>query len=348
MADFERDSIEPGSLQLATEMAFNGLVDRKALGKLLHKSASFALLETDVHEGYRRFPHTEISHHFLATALIRTVANGVRSRVLRRGALTSDFLSIFGEEFITQSADIARKFVENLEPILHEEVAFDRLADNAASLLITSLCHEVSDRIRTYADISLLDAVLFGVVAAARFERVKIQRLDAREAELAKVEFVDCEVAHLTVDNTTRFGITVPSVHQLLVTTEAGQVEEMFGRAEIAVWLQAHSAKPNSTPNLNANAVRLFDRVCRVMLRQHMIKEHPTDAAAHLLRERYWKEIEGILFERKIIDRIPSKPSKGLAATFVRMKDPYRLLVHKADDAEVQLVWDKVGAIPVR
>ena len=45
------------------------------------------------------------------------------------------------------------------------------------------------------------------------------------------------------------------------------------------------------------------------MLRQHMIKEHPSDAAGRFLQSPYWTEIEQLLFRANIVDRMTSRGS---------------------------------------
>jgi hypothetical protein len=226
MAGNETEAIDLSFLQLVTEAAFSQFMAPQDLAKLVHKSGSFALLESDVREGYRRFPHTEILYHFLVLGLIRTVAGGTRTSVLRRGALTSDILSIFVELFARQPVSVTTKFVEFLDRMLLDDITYDRLPENVGALAISSLSHDFLSTTRVYADLSVTDAVLSGVVSAARLDRIKIQRLDAREAKLAHVQFVDCEIVHLTVDETTQFGASHPSVHNLLLSGESGHIAD--------------------------------------------------------------------------------------------------------------------------
>ncbi len=346
MADNEHDSVDLGFLQLVTEMAFGELLEPRDLAKLQHKAGSFALLETDAREGHRRFPHTEISHHFLASALIRLVSSGAQVRFMRRGTVSSDFLSIFGEIFFDQPESVGSRFIGNLEKVLNEEQTFDRLPENAASLLISALCKEI-DGVRSYSDIQIGDAVLFGLVAPANLERLRFQRLDVREAQLSQVTFSECEVVNLTVDDTTRFGSTLPNVHQLLVLTDKGNIEEVFDPDKVGRWINEHSIREAMRPQ-NQEAVKLLDRVCKVMLRQHMIKAHHTDEAGKLLENPYWEAIEEILTKAKFVDRIEGKATAGAAASFVRMREPFRLLVQSEDDVKAVAVWDKVASLPVR
>jgi hypothetical protein len=345
MADTETDAIDLGFLQLATEVAFGGVLEGQELAKLQHKAGSFALLETDVREGYRRFPHTEVSHHFLASALIISIVSGTRVRFLHRGTLASDLLAIFAEQFTSQSEHVAKQFVDQLERAMNDEMSFDRFPENAAALLITSLCHQYSGIRRRYDELLVLDAVLFDVVSPAALHRVKFQRLDVREGDLSKIEFVDCQVMDLTVDATTKFGATLPSVHRLLLVDEKGVVHEIFEPDEIARWLREHSTS-NVVEHLNADAIDLLERVCRKMIRQHMIKDHEDDDAGRLLRHNLWEPIEQILSENKIVERM-IKPTAGTSASLVRMQDPFKLLVQRSTNQRIKAIWDKVGKIPL-
>ena len=114
--------------------------------KLRHKAGSFALLIADAREGYRRFPHSEVSHHFLALALIRLISSGASIRFLRRGIVTNDLLEIFAELFCSATTELAGQFIRRLESAMTQEATFDRLPDNSASLLITSLCRNDQER----------------------------------------------------------------------------------------------------------------------------------------------------------------------------------------------------------
>lgn len=344
MADNETDAVDLSFLQMVTEFAFVDSLSSTDVAKLRHKAGSFALLVSDAREGYRRFPHTEISHHFLALALIRLIASGASVRFLRRGIVTSDLLEIFAELFSSVPQEVADKFVRSLETLLSQEATFDRLPDNAASLLITSLCRNTHESVRKFADLQVSNAVLFGLVAPSRLERVRIQRLDAQEASLEHVQFHDCEVVNLMADETTRFGATSPKVHQIQLKTDKGLLRGMYDPTEIEAWIATRSAS-SVKPVSNEDAMRLLDRVCRIMLRQHRIKDHESDEAGRVLQDKYWPHVEKILTDASLLDRVRGKQMSGVHAPFVQLRDPYNLLAHKSN-AKVAAIWAKVGAIP--
>lgn len=346
MADNETDVVDLSFLQMASEFAFGEILSAADVAKLRHKAGSFALLDADVRDGFRRFPHTEISYHFLATSIIRLVNDGTPMRFLRRGIVSIDFLTIFGEVLLSLDLATARRFIRNLENLFSGEASFDRLPENVASLLLTSLCTYLEEGPRFYQDIQVSNVVLFGTVAPATLERVRIQRFDVQEAALNSVQFKDCEISNLHVDETTRFGTTAPTPHQIHLHSKDGSVVDLFDPTEIRTWLDDHSDLLVKEPNnVNEEAERLLDRVCRIMLRQHMIKDHESDDVGKFLRGRYWVEIEEILTKEKWIDRVDRKATAGSKAPFVRMRDPYKLLARK-NEVGVAKVWSAVAAIP--
>jgi len=345
MADTETDAVDLSFLQMATEFAFGDSLNQTDIAKLRHKSGSFALLISDTREGFRRFPHTEISHHFLSLALVRLIGSGASVRFLRRGIVSSDLLAVFAEVLLAQQGDVAEKFIGALENLVSQEATFDRLPENAASLLITCLCRTIGNRQRHYHDLQVSNATIFGQAAPSLLERVRIQRLDAEEASLAQVQFKDCEVVNLFVDATTRLGATAPKVHQIHLKSDKGVIREIYEPTEIESWIATHSPKAAELQNANEGAIRLLDRVCRIMMRQHMIKDHEDDEFGRVLRHPYWTQIEGILTEAGLAERVHGKQMAGARAPFVRMRDPYTLLADRSS-AEVAPVWRKVAAIP--
>ena len=345
MADNESDAVDLSFLQMTTEMSFGDLLDDTDLGKLRHKSGSFALLTSDAREGFRRFPHSEIWYHFLARALIRLLVRGEPTRFLRRSTLGSDLLGIYAETLLTTDDSSTSAFAASIDSLLSRETSFDRLPDNVASLAISSLVRDIENRSVAYADIQASNVVLFGEASETLLARVRIQRLDASEANLSKVTFEECEVVNLHADETTLFGETRPKVHRLHLRSPKGTVKSLFEPSQIDAWLAAHASTATNTPKQNGAAVALLDKACRVMLRQHMIKDHETDASGRLLRSPYWAQVETVLREAGLIDRVHGRQMAGANAPFVRMKDPFGLLMSRSGGTYAK-IWKKVASIP--
>ena len=345
MADNETDAVDLSFLQMTTELTFGDALGDTDVAKLRHKSGSFGLLSNDAREGFRRFPHSEISYHFLSLALLRLVASGEPTRFLRRGVVGSDLLAILAEQFVSCERARAAAFVTALEKTLTRESSFDRLAENAGSLLLTTLNRELEGQPRAYSDLQVPNVFLFGDVAGSVLSRVEIQRLDGAEASLVNVQFKDSEVVNFYADETTMFGASAPTIHRMHVRTVKGEVRSIFDPAEISAWVASHSVGSPPKSSHNQAAITLLDKVCRVMLRQHMIKDHETDDAGRLLRNAYWPAVEQILKEFGLIDRFHGKQMAGARAPFVRIKDPFKLLAHRGAAAN-RIIWTKVAEIP--
>ena len=345
MADNETEVVDLSFLQMVTEVAFADHLNSTDIAKLRHKAGSFALLVSDSREGFRRFPHTEISHHFLSHALVRMVSARTPVRFLRRGIITSDFLTILGETLCSVDLNVMTGFVGGLERLYSDESTFDRLAENSAALTLTSLCRDIELGVRYCRDMQVSTAVLFGLVAPALLDNVRIQFLDAQEASFTQVEFRDSVIVSLHVDETVRFGRTVPLVHQIHLHKSNGSVVQIFDPTEIASWLSSHSESAVSSVKANDKALTLLDRVCRIMLRQHVIKDHETDDSGKVLRNPYWPAVEQILTDAALLDRVRGKQMSGTHAPFLRLHDPYKLLANKSN-AAVAKVWSKVSLIP--
>ena len=345
MADNETDAIDLSFLQMTIEMTFGDALGDADVGKLRHKSGSLALLSSDAREGYRRFPHSEIANHFLALALLRLVSAGAPTRFLRRGVVGSDLLAILAEQLAYCDESQAGAFVAALEKTVLQESSFDRLPENAASLLLTSLNREVKGRLASYSGLQTPNVFLFGDVAPTVLDRIEMQRLDVAEANLANVKFKDCSVVNLHADETTIFGASAPAVHRLHLKTPKGIVRSVYDPSEIAAWIESHSIRSSPKPSDNEAAIALLDKVCRVMLRQHMIKDHETDDSGKLLRSPYWPKVEKILSELNLVDRLHGKQMSGANAPFVRVKDPFSILASRNSGA-ARALWKRVAEIP--
>ena len=343
MADTETDAVDISFLQMTTEIIFSDCLSDIDLAKLRHKSGSFALLSNDAREGFRRFPHSEIAHHFSSRALLRLINSSEPTRFLRRGIVGSDLLAIFAELTNSTEASIIEKFILTLQTKLASESSFDRFPDNASSLLLTALCR-ISRLNVEISDLQAGNSCWFGSIPCASIVDTKIQRVDAYEANLSEVTFNNCEISDLYVDETTKFGATVPTVHRLHIHQSKGAIVDKFDRNEIEIWLAKHSHKHQPNSKYNAEAVDILDKVCRIMLIQHMIKDHPSDAQGRLLQTPIWPKIENILISENLLTRHHGKSTAGVNAPFVRIRDPFTLLANRNSGATAK-IWKQIANI---
>jgi hypothetical protein len=346
MADTETESVDLAFLQLATEVAFSDVAENEDIRKLQHKAGSFALLENDPpRDDYRRFPHSEISNHFLALALIEKIADGVCPRVIRRGVISTDFLSVFQEIFEGTDAETAIKFIDSTQRLLSMEKSFDRMGENLSAILVATIGKQINDsEARIIADATITEAAFFGVAYKTRMNNVQMSRFDVREADLTLVRFDECKVGTLIIDGTTKFGMSLPYIYSLQ-TVRGGNVETIYDPGDIKKALGVVPAQSHvDEQSENHGAVCLLERVCRKMLRQYYIRDDREDPAGSFLRDPWWDSVRKILERHKRIKIDTSKPVSGPQSEFVHIIDARSLL---GRDAGVAEIWREVSSIPM-
>ena len=340
MAESETEAVDLPFLQLAVDVTFSPVLSDTDLAKLRHKAGSFALMDVDVRQDFRRFPHTEISNHFLASALLRQIRAKQVTRFLRRGFFGTDLLTVIGEKMITlenaQLAEVRR----NLAAFASSEVGSERLSENSASMLIGSAVGECPPDF-TLVGLAAGDAVLFGSPGPVRVADSSVIRLDCRGADLSDIAFSGCRVTTLVVDDATVLGNTAPEVLSL-IRAGHGSTTACYDPVEIAKWLLGHM-KPKDISIRNPEAIRLLERVCRVFLRQFFVKDDQLDPTGRYLQDDLWPSIESILSTYGRVRRNDSKDASGRPGEFVHLINAGALLARASQ--EDREIWTAVGSI---
>ncbi len=341
MAEGETESVDLPFLQLAIDFTFErALKDPSDLAKLRHKAGSFALMDIDARQGFRRFPHTEISNHFLSSALLKEVLSGNVPRFLRRGYFGTDLLLVAGEQMLNFSPDQIRNLRSRLFNLMNSDVGAERLGHNSASLLLTSAVVDASEEL-SFERISAGDAVLFGTTGSARLVEVDVNRLDCRGANLAAINFERCSTAVLVVDDRTLFGQTRPTVGSLVIES-AGKASVLYDPEEIGTWMSAHKPRRDDSRPEN-DATKLLERVTRVFLRQFYIKSDPLDPAGRYLSEDLWPAIEEKLTLAGRLRRTDRKEASGKRGEFIHIVNPGALL--ECASHEDRELWDSIAKL---
>jgi len=341
MAEAETESVDIPFLQLAIDAVFaDKLTDPSDLSKLRHKAGSFALMDQDARADLRRFPHTEISNHFLASALIKQILDERPSRFLRRGYFGTDLLSIVGDQVILLSAQKLRTFRDNLLSLSRATLGAERLNENAASLLLTSLVANISGDIEL-SNLSTGDIVLFGFTSNAKLNSVSINRADCRGADLSPIDFVDTQIACLVADTQTQFGQCAPVINTLMIEN-GGRTTTIYDPREICEWINTHRSQ-SSWVRTHNKSTQLLEKVCRVFLRQFFIKANDYDSASYYLSDQLWPEIEDILEKNNRIRRTDRKDASGRPGEFIHVVNATSLLEALTD--EDKNIWQKVAAL---
>lgn len=341
MAEAETESVDLPFLQLAVDCTFERtLKDPSDLAKLRHKAGSFALMDIDARQGFRRFPHTEISNHFLASALFKEVLSGKIPRFLRRGYFGTDFLLIAGEQMLDLPAEKFRDLRSRLTNLMRNDVGAERLSDNVTSLLVTSAVVDTSEEL-LIERASAGDAVVFGTAGSARMVEVNINRFDCRGANLSAINFGGCFTSVLVADGQTLFGETRPEVGSLMVEA-AGKTSMRYDPEEIDAWISAHQAHLDKSQVEN-EATRLLEKVARAFLRQFFIKSDPIDHAGRYLSDDLWPAIEERLTLAGRLRRTDRKDASGKRGEFIHIINPGALLERASkEDREI---WDSVAEL---
>jgi len=334
MKERESNEVDVEYIDFACQITFQDLIDAKEVRKLSHKAGSFGLLERGINKNLRVFPHTEISYHFLANAIIRDIIKNSIPMLIRRSLLGNDFLEVFQDVFDIKNTEEATAVITNMQRTLSMEKTADRMGENLGAMLLTSLSREIRGLTRNLSFISTSEAIITGVATAAKLTDIYVGRLDVRGADLTKLEFDSCEVSILVVDSATKFGSHWPNVSILHVDDE---VEEVTKRSpeEIHEWIRKHSGTTSETTYYDdLPLVRYFDQVCRRTMRNFYLRANVDHPASDVLENPYWEEIKEILEDEgrlKVSQRAPSGPPTPL----IHIKNPKALLNPSAvDDPE--------------
>ncbi|MCJ2091757.1 hypothetical protein MKK67_04435 [Methylobacterium sp. J-072] len=343
MAEGESEAVDIPFLQLAVDVVFGKEIKSPVdLAKLRHKAGSFALMENDLRSNFRKFPHTEISNHFLSIALIKQLMAGELSRFLKRGFVGSDLIGVFAEQVIVWSEHDLISLQRTLLRGVRTDVGFERLSSNCASLLLSTLVTHAPCFSRSFADMDCGEGVLFGALSSSRLERVTIGRLDARGADMSEVEFVSSNIGLLVIDNTTRFGSSIPNVSSVMIANLLG-VQTLYDPREIRELLSGISKGRQLGNNHNHEAVNILNRACRVFLRQFYIKKGISDHASAVMDGPIWNQIENILLDHNRLKIVDRKDVSGRPGEFVHIIDA-RSLLARANDEDAR-IWDEISSI---
>lgn len=332
MAMQESDAVDEAYLGLACEAAFESFVSGEDLTKLIYKAGSFGLLEADEGRLARKFPHSELQNQFLARQIINSLERSAAvSSFLRRGVLNTTLLDAFADQYSALPSSQAGEIAKKLERILSEEPFGERLASNVTALLVATLSRPNRAYLKIESRVSN-EVRMVGSLEPAYFDQISFAHLDARGADCRLVQFHNCVVGILTVDDDTVFGEFRPTVLHSLQIEHEGTVRPQRAPVEINKWLDQHSvALGSDAGERDLPLVRYFDRLCRKFIRQHQIREHTSDEAYFLIQDPYWMIIRDILGGR--IER-DTRATSGPKNVFYRMTRPDALLNPPPGDGE--------------
>lgn len=347
MADREAEAISREFLEFCCEVAFNGVVSDENISAIRHKVGSVAFIEIHETRGNLRFPHSEIQNHFLAGAIFRALSQKKPFPPLRIASFGTDLVEAFADVNRTATQDDSKTAIAELLRLLAAEPLAMRLVSNLTALVIAYLVRgEATESPLVLKNVATNEARVFDELSAATLSDVSIGRLDARGADLSNIIFEQCQISVLLVDETTRFGKSVPEIGTLQID-RAQSLSSEHSKEQIETWLREHSsAFITSNPSdwrrsQDLPLVKLFDRVCRRFLRQYYIRDTETDEGSFLLHHPLWPEIFAILEKQKRIDVASSvksaSPAGRRGGVFYHVGEPKALLVPDRDKKSLQV-----------
>lgn len=339
----EIDYIDISFLELATEISFSDILSKTDLGKLKHKSGSFALLEKAYTDTFRKFPHTEILYYFFSNALIESIITGNIPRCLHKGIFTIDFLTIFEEQFRALEKEKSIKFVSILLGYLKTNY-YDRFSDNIASLLFSTLSKHVDIDRTSLENLSVSEALITSVASPCTLKNLFFSRLDVRQADLTNLSFQDCSVNTLIVDKSTRFGDTHPKISSIQKHDD-NKIIDIYLPSEIDKLTKDISPRQDNLPIGNKDAIQCLERLCRRATRQYHISEREDGPNANIFKNPYWANIKEIL---KNHDRLLEDTFQidGSDPFLLHVVNPFPILDPETSDSNARSIRDEVLKIP--
>lgn len=331
MAERETDAAEVEHVAFLTQFCFEGLVDEASIRKLMHKSGSLALLELSIDKGYRKFPHSEVRHYFLAMSLLASLQSGSLPVLLRRYVLNTEELDVFAEVFLNSSEGsmVAAQYCATL---LSSEASNDALAPNLSSLVTLFFSLGYLSRV-DFAE--TVEATLAGGAPEGVISGSKFGRLDVTGADLSGVQFSAVDVATLVVDESTMVGGSYPTVSALEVRTLDGN-STIRGQKEILEWFTTRKRAASSGEN---RAARLLEKVARTSIRQFYLRATgDEDTGSALMSDSLWPLVSKVLSKHGRLEVHRAKPMHGRPSPLIRIKNPMALL--DSNDKETRRILD--------
>lgn len=349
MAEREADTVSHDFLEFLCEMAFSGVVDDEGVAALVQRAASTALFERSELRQESRFPHSEIQNHFFSRALMQALINARSFPALRSITFGMDIVEAFADAFLSLQVDDANRTVTELLKILATERFPPLLQSNVAAILLATLAYDRTTLPEiAIENVSIGEVRVFDKLTPAQLSNLVINRLDARGADLSNVVFASVEITSLIVDETTRFGHTLPNVSLLQIDRD-GVLEANHNPIDISHWLESHSYRVELSPTIlqellrDLPIIRLYERLCRRFIRQHFIRDTDRDDGSRLLRDANWPTLKRILEKYDRLEE-ETKPASGTADAFYRIIRPEKLLNPSGDVVAEQIRSDVIKA----
>lgn len=350
LADDQTEAIDDVWLAWLVEVAVaEDVEDPAILGILKNRADVMAFLENDDAPRYRRFGHSQPFNYFLGEVTINAILNDEVPKFIRRNILGADFLAAFSDLILPLAAsepERVREFFHTASGLTRSYLSLDRGARNLGALLVTMLpALEGVDDVRIEG-VAADESLIQGTAPPAVVAGVTVSQLDAQGADLRAVEFKDCWIGTLIVDETTRVPPSCPVPDRLLCERLGAREGSVIVERElIEEWLDRHGRVESVTQDQetglipddlrNDERVTLLERACRS--RAYWIpKSRDEDDLVHrFVGDPQWIEVLALLKEHDLV-REDQLSSSGRKSTFFHVKRRADILEANPEDAQIR------------
>lgn len=346
MADGERDWIDQSTLALISDLIFMNEVNSDDLGVLRHRVGALAMLESDVNPSQRRFSHSEILDFFLSSAYIDLILNNDLPKSIRRNIFGSDFLETFHNVVSDSSAGKIDSFLKKCSEFLDSKNYDDRGRANISALMLAASSFGLpeTESIKI-SSVTIDEACVRGTLGSIRVSDIFISQFDCRGADMRQIDFnmSNCQIYSIICDDASVFPANFPTPKSISFN-ESGQFRTEYDLHRIDLWIKNHQPLDSVAHN-HSDALELFDRLCRIVMRQNWIRAIPEDRAGRALESPLWAPIKEILERANLLSVRSSVAVGGPRSDFIRIHHARDLLNPPSDRADFISIREKIAAV---
>ena len=314
--------------EVAADEAAPAGMPEDALGILKHRASAMAFLKNDLLPGYRRFPHSQMFHHFLADETIDTIAKDEMPKYIRRNLLGADFLTSFSDLILYHAQSDTgrvRRFFDTASGMLRSYAWIDRGVRNLGALLMAALPALDDAGDLSIRSVQVDEALIQGAAPAASISDAVVSQLDVRGSDLRDVTFDGATIATLIADDATRVSSTFPIPTRIQVEGQSSAA--LTDRDRIRDWLGRHGRGCADQADGSGDRadglvpvelrrhpmMKLLGRACRI--RSHSFSEDADLPFQKFTQDRWWPSVRDLLEKHEFLEettRQTSGPKKKL------------------------------------
>jgi len=351
MADNQTESADETTIKWAAEAALNDSVPDEISRLLQNRALVMAFLTADERPRYRRFSHSQLQNYFLGLETVSLIKNREIPKFLRRNLLSSDFLITFSnvlDELASKNKDELIVFMESAFHLLDNYLGTDRGARNLSALLLC--CAPFGELVNKFGlkGQQIDDALIRGIASSFTLKNCSINQLDVREADITNVNFEDCTIGGLVIDDRSKINLSLrPSYVQMenesgngvSLTSESEAISKLLKNFSPNV--EGESTEHDEHPKILDHAIfKLLDRAIRY--RGYWFREDGDDVLAKKITDDHlWPALSELLLKHDFL-RKEERVASGRPSHFYHVKRP-QLLQKINTDPDTAALYKDLG-----